>query len=109
VPLCQTRTGFYFRERDAEWDIEIDLRPSGSMRVVDGTHDDGTTRYRQHQIIGGDVFATVTITAECYGANPRERAAFIITTIRDHLRRKRIAEASRMIAERSAELNHRLS
>lgn len=43
---------FYFRERDTEWDIEIDLHPSGhSMRVVDGTHDDGTTRYRQHQII----------------------------------------------------------
>lgn len=27
---------------------------------------------------------------------------------RDHLRRKRVAEIARMVAERSAELNHRL-
>lgn len=100
---------FYFRERDTEWDIEIDLRPSGSMRVVDGTHDDGTTRYRQHQIIEGEVIATGTIAAAGYGANPRERAEFIVTTIRDHLRRTRVDEIARMVAERSAELNHRLS
>lgn len=100
---------FYFRERDTEWDIEIDLRPSGSMRVVDGTHDDGTTRYRQHEVSEGDVIATGTIAAPGYGANPRERAAFIVTTIRDHLRRTRVAEIARMVAERSAELNHRLS
>ncbi|MCV7355396.1 hypothetical protein [Mycolicibacterium fluoranthenivorans] len=101
---------FYFRERDTEWDIEIDLHPSGhSMRVVDGTHDDGTTRYRQHQIIEGDVIATGTIAAESYGTNPRERAEFIVTTVREHLRRKRVAEIARTVAERSAELNHRLS
>ena len=79
------------------------------MRVVDGTHDDGTTRYRQHEVIEGDVIASGTIAAEGYGANPRERAAFIVTTIRDHLRRKRVDEVARMVAERSAELNHRLS
>lgn len=100
---------FSFRERDTEWDIEIDLRPSGSMRVVDGTHDDGTTRYRQHQIIEGDVIAFGTIAAEGYGANPRKRAEFITTTIRDHLRRKQVAEIAGTVAERSAELNHRLS
>lgn len=100
---------FYFRERDTEWDIEIDPRPSGSMRVVDGTHDDGTTRYRQHEVIEGDVIATGTIAAESYGANPRERAEFIATTIREHLRRKRVTEVAGMVAERSAELNHRLS
>lgn len=101
---------FRFRERDTEWDIEIDLRPSGqSMRVVDGAHDDGTTRYLQHEIIEGDVIATGTTAAQGYGANPRERAAFIATTIRDHQRRKRVAETARMVAERSAELNHRLS
>lgn len=101
---------FYFRERDTEWDIEIDLHPSGrSMRVVDGTNDDGTTRYRQRDIIEGEVIATGTIAAAGYGANPRERAEFIVRTIRDHLRRTRVAEIGRMVAERSAELNHRLS
>ena len=101
---------FYFRERHDDWDIEIDLHPSGrSMRVVDGTHDDGTTRYRQHDIIEGEVMASGTTAAEGYGANPRERAEFIVTTIRDHLRRKRVADVGRMVAERSAELNQRFS
>jgi hypothetical protein len=36
-------------------------------------------------------------------------AAFIVTTIRNHLRRARVDEVARMVAERSAELNHRLS
>ena len=81
---------FYFRERDTDWDIEIDLRPSGRfMRVVDGTNDDGTTRYRQDEIVVGDVIATGTTAAEGYGESPRERAAFIVTTIRDHLVRRR--------------------
>lgn len=101
---------FSFRERDAEWDIEIDLHPSGRfMRVVDGTNDDGTTGYRHDEIIEGVVIATGTTKTEGYGANPWERAPFIVTTIRDYLRRKRVDEISRMIAERSAELNHRLS
>lgn len=60
----------YFRERGGEWDIEIDLRPR-----------DGSTRGQ------GDVIAAGTIGAEGYGESPRERAAFIVTTIRDHLRR----------------------
>lgn len=100
---------FYFRERDTEWDIEIDLRPSGSMRVVDGTDDDGATRYRQHEVIEGDVIATGTTSAAGYGDSPRERAEFIATTIREHLLRQRVAQVARMVADRSAELNHRLS
>jgi len=100
---------FCFRERDTEWDIEIDLRPSGSVRVVDGTHDDGTTRYRQHETIAGDVIASGTTSAEGYGDSLRERAVFIVAAIREHLRRARVAEVARMVAERSAELNHRLS
>lgn len=83
---------FYFRERGGEWDIEIDLRPR-----------DGSTRGE------GDVIATGTIAAEGYGENPRERAVFIVTTIRDHLRRERVDAAAKMIAQRSAELNRRLS
>jgi hypothetical protein len=101
---------FSFRERDTEWDIEIDLRPSGqSMRVVDGTRGDGTTGYRQHEVIEGDVIATGTTAAEGYGANPRERAEFLVTTIRDHLRRTRVAVIARTVAEHSSELNHPLS
>lgn len=63
---------FSFRERDTEWDIEIDLHPSGRfMRVVDGTHDDGTTRYRHDEISEGDVIATGTTAAQGYGAPAR--------------------------------------
>lgn len=83
---------FYFRERGGEWDIEIDLCPR-----------DGSTRGE------GDVVATGTIAAEGYGDSPRERAAFIDTTIRDHLRRKQVAEIAATVNERSTELNRRLS
>ncbi|WP_139170202.1 hypothetical protein [Mycolicibacterium fluoranthenivorans] len=101
---------FAFRERDTEWIIEIDLHPSGqSMRVVDGPNADGTNSRRQDEIIEGAIIATGTTSAAGYGANPRERAAFIVTTIRDHLRRKRVDEIGMLVAERSAELNHRLA
>jgi hypothetical protein len=39
---------FYFRERHAEWRIEIDLRPNGCViRTVAGTDNDGATRYEE--------------------------------------------------------------
>lgn len=82
---------FYFRERGGEWDIELDLQE------------------QQRSGTRGDLIASGTIAAEGYGESPRERAAFIVATIRDHLRRKRVAEAAKMIAERSAQLNRRLS
>ncbi|MFV8233960.1 hypothetical protein [Mycolicibacterium fortuitum] len=83
---------FYFRERGGDWDIELDLQQG-----------------REHGGFRGDLIATGTIATEGYGANPRERAAFIVTTIRNHLRRTRVTEIARTVAERSAELNHRLS
>lgn len=58
------------------------------MPVVDGRNHDGTTRYRQQAIEQGDVIATGTIDAEDYGTSVVQRAQFIVTTIRDHLRRK---------------------
>lgn len=82
---------FYFRERGGDWDIELHLHE------------------QQPGITRGDLIDTGTISAEGYGQSPRERAAFIVTTIRNHLRRKRVADVARMIAERSAELNHRPS
>ncbi|MDX1879367.1 hypothetical protein SBE55_16270 [Mycolicibacterium sp. 141076] len=67
---------FYFRERGGDWDIELDLHE------------------QQLGITKGDLIATGTITAPGYGQSPRERAAFIVTTIRNHLRHTRTAEAT---------------
>lgn len=55
--------------------------------MIDGHNDDGTTRYRQREFEQGDVIATGTIDAEDYGTTVVQRAQFIVTTIRDHLRR----------------------
>lgn len=80
---------FYFRERHNDWHIEIDLRPTGQfLDVLDGRNDDGTTRHRQREFEQGDVIATGTIDAEDYGTTVVQRAQFIVTTIRDLLRRK---------------------
>lgn len=65
---------FYFRERGGDWDIELDLHE------------------QQPDITKRDPIATGTITAPGYGQSPRERAAFIVTTIRNHLRHRRTAE-----------------
>lgn len=79
---------FYFRERGGDWDLEIDLRPTGqSTRVVDGQNDDGTTGYRQLDLERGDIIASGTIYADGYGSTPAERARLIVSTIRDHLAR----------------------
>lgn len=66
---------FYFRERGGDWDIELDLHE------------------QQPGITRGHLIATGTITAPGYRQSPRERAAFIVTTIRNHLRHTRTAEA----------------
>ena len=80
---------FYFRERHDDWHIEIDLRPTNQfLNVVDGHDNDGTTRHRQREFQQGDVIATGTIDTEDYGTTVVQRAQFIVTTIRDHLRRK---------------------
>ncbi|CAM3268279.1 hypothetical protein H7J08_12825 [Mycobacterium frederiksbergense] len=78
---------FYFRERHDVWHIEIDLRPT-LIDVLDGHNDDGRSRLRQRLIEQGEVIATGTIDAADYGSTVVQRAQFIVTTIRDHLRRK---------------------
>jgi hypothetical protein len=81
--------GFYFRERHAEWRIELDLRPSGRfIRTVAGTDNDGATRYEQRELDQGDVIAYGTTDIEGYGTTPLERAQFIVDTIRIHLTRQ---------------------
>jgi hypothetical protein len=83
---------FYFRERHDDWHIEIDLRPTSQfMDAADGRTAVGTTRFRQQEFERGDVIATGTIWADGYGATVVERAQFIVTTIRDHLRRRACA------------------
>lgn len=67
---------FYFRERGGDWDIELDLHEQRP----------GLTKK--------NLIATGTLTAHGYGQSPRERAAFIVTTIRNHLRHRRTAEAT---------------
>lgn len=80
---------FYFRERHAEWRIEVDVRPSGrSVRTVAGTDNDGATRYEEREVDEGDVIAYGTTDIEGYGATPLERARFITDTIRIHLARQ---------------------
>ena len=80
---------FYFRERHAEWRIEIDLRPSGRfIRTVTGTDNDGATCYEERALDQGDVIAHGTTDIEAYGATPLQRAQFITDTIRIHLARQ---------------------
>ncbi|MCZ0730575.1 hypothetical protein [Mycolicibacterium iranicum] len=45
-------------------------------------------------IARGDLIVAGTTAAEGYGDTPRERVAFIVTTIRSHLRQTRVAEAA---------------
>lgn len=100
---------FYFRERGGDWDLEIDLRPTGqTMRVVDGQNDDGTTRYRQLDLERGDIIASGTLYTDGYGTDPAERAYFIVNIIRDHLRRKVCAHHSGKLAEISDILGSRI-
>lgn len=80
---------FSFRERHGNWRIEVDLRPTEpSIGAADPLRDDGTNGHRQRDFEHGDVIATGTVDADGYGTTVVERAQFIVTTIRDHLRRQ---------------------
>jgi hypothetical protein len=78
---------FYFRERHGDWRIEVDIRPSGRFHLV-ATDDDGSTRHEERELDAGDVIAYGAIDIEGYGTTPRERAQFIIETIRIRLARE---------------------
>ena len=80
---------FYFRERHDEWDIELDLRPTGRfVRAIAGTDNDGTIHYEEHESVEGDIIASGTTDTEGYGTTPVERAQFIVDTIRTYLARQ---------------------
>ena len=78
---------FYFRERGGEWAIELDLQE------------------QPHGATQGEVIAAGTIAYDGYGQSSRERAKFIVTTIRDYLRRNRSAESLQYRVEWSSEDN----
>ena len=79
---------FYLHERHDEWRIELDLRPSGRFaRVWVGGDLDDEDATEQRELENGDVIADGTTNAPDYGRTPTERAEFIVTMIRDHLRR----------------------
>jgi hypothetical protein len=80
---------FYFRERHAEWRIELDLRPSGHFaHAFVGVDTAGDVRYEERELDEGDVIAQGTIDDDGYGSTPVERARFIVDTIRVHLAQK---------------------
>lgn len=80
---------FYFRERNGEWRIEVDLRPSGRfIRTVAETDNDGATHYEERELDEGGVIACGTTDIAGYGTTPLERAHFITDTIRIHLARQ---------------------
>jgi hypothetical protein len=80
---------FYFRERHAQWRIELDLRPSGrSYRAWKGGDLDDDASYEMKESEEGEEIAQGTIHDAGYGRTPVERIEFLVRAIRDHLRRQ---------------------
>src|SRR4051794_14661954 len=78
---------FYFRERGGHWRIELDLVPNGRFVEVwrpDAVDGDPPT---MRELTTGDVISQGVEGCPGYGETAVERAAFIVSTIRTHLRR----------------------
>jgi hypothetical protein len=76
---------FYFRERGGSWAIELDMMPSGRyaqrlLRVGEG----GELVTEPVPIMEGEVIARGTDSD--LGAAPADHIAFVVRTIRDHVR-----------------------
>lgn len=76
---------FYFRERGGLWRIELDMVPSGryAQRLV-RVGEDGTFVTEPVPIIEGEAIARGAESD--LGAEPVDHIAFVVRTIRDHLR-----------------------
>ena len=76
---------FYFRERGGSWRIELDMMPSGryAQRLVRAA-EDGEFVTEPVPIMEGEVIARGTDSD--LGTAPVDHLAFVIRTIRDHLR-----------------------
>jgi len=77
---------FYFRERGGCWRIELDLRENGrfAQRLV-RVADDGGLVTEPVPVTEGDIIAEGTDSQ--LGATATGHIAFIVRTVRDHLRR----------------------
>ena len=77
---------FYFRERGGSWRIELDLVPSGryAQRLI-RVDDEGKFVTEPVPIMEGEVIAQGTDSD--LGAAPVDHIAFVVRTVRDHLRR----------------------
>ena len=73
---------FYFRERHGEWQLELDIEPSGryANRLVD-VGDDGVPRTEPVEMEEGDVIARGLDTD--LGATPTDHLAFVVRAVRD--------------------------
>ncbi len=76
---------FYFRERGGSWGIELDMVPSGkyAQRLLPAD-EDGKFVTEPVPIMEGDVIARGADSD--LGAAPVDYIAFVVRTIRDHLR-----------------------
>jgi hypothetical protein len=76
---------FYFRERGGSWGIELDMVPSGkyAQRLLRGD-EDGKFVTEPVPIMEGEVIARGADSD--LGAAPVDHIAFVVRTIRDHLR-----------------------
>ncbi len=76
---------FYFRERGGSWRIELDMVPSGkyAQRLL-RVGEDGRFVTEPVPIMEGDVIAQGSDSD--LGAGPVDHIAFVVRTIRDHLR-----------------------
>lgn len=101
---------FYFRERHDEWRIEVDLQPCGRFsRVWRGGDLDDDRNFEAKELEEGSVIAEGTISVDGYGRNPTERIAFIVGTIRDHLRRQRCRAHTAGLADLERRVGHQLA
>jgi hypothetical protein len=77
---------FYFRERGGSWRIELDMAPSGryAQRLV-GDDEDGGFITEPVPIMEGEVIARGPDSD--LGGAPVDHIAFVVRTIRDHVRR----------------------
>ncbi len=80
-----TTAPFYYRERGGSWRIELDMVPSGryAPRLV-RAGEDGRFVTEPVPIMEGEVI--VRGADSDLGAAPADHIAFVVRTIRDHLR-----------------------
>jgi len=99
---------FYFRERHDCWRIELDLRPSGRyVSTWRGGDLSEEASYEPREIEEGDVIAEGVVDVAGYGSTPVQRAAFIVDTVRNYLRRQECSLHTTGLADLEQRLRQR--